>query len=71
MKIKGLYSRTVQMNCNQLATFLTDHPGWSPCYRSQPLTATDWQPRIAGVFAPSGQFYRIEAVAKALEMKRG
>ena len=59
------------MDFSQLAQFLTEHPDWSPCYRSQPLSPTDWRPQVAGLYAPSGQFYRIEAVGRALEMKRG
>ncbi len=34
---------------------------------SDPLT---WSVQTAGVVAPSGQVYRLEAVAKAMEMKK-
>ena len=59
------------MNLIHLYLFLTEHPDWSHCLRltgtSDPLS---WGVDTAGIVAPSGQVYRLEAVAKALEMKK-
>ena len=42
---------------NDLVTFLTEHPDWSPA-----LTPRNDTPEVFGLIGPSGTFYPVESV---------